>query len=273
MWWRDHTLAFEREHLERRERQGVDPARLENHRGPIALGSPGAARRIAPRRVRGQLPVRRHVQPVLLRAIARVAQRQDPLAGRPGAPAVDLEPRGIASHPVRVAEHRGVAARPARRLGENGPVGLREEGGRHVHFLELRAGAEVGADLRVEVAARVAVELLRVPGVDQAVQHERVERVERAGLHDAPEGVGVAVGDPPLAVGPDARKVVVVSAAPDRVGVAQPPRATGTFRWSGSRRGRASRRAGRRSARSPPRSRCRRRSPERPSRSFPCRRT
>ena len=56
------------------------------------------------------------------------------------------------------------------------------------------------------------------------MQHHRVEREQRAEADDAAVGVGVAVGDPALAVAADAGELVVLAAAPDRVGGAQPER-------------------------------------------------
>src|SRR5580692_3732431 len=69
----------------------------------------------------------------------------------------------------------------------------------------------------------------RLLRVDDAVQHERIEGKEPAALHDFVIGVGVAVGDPALAVGADSGKVGVVTAAPDGVGIEKPER-----RWVGS---------------------------------------
>ncbi len=59
---------------------------------------------------------------------------------------------------------------------------------------------------------------------DQAVQHERIQRIERAVDDDMFVRVGVAIGDPALAIGADAEESVVFAAAPDRIGIQQPER-------------------------------------------------
>ena len=48
-----------------------------------------------------------------------------------------------------------------------------------------------------------------MPGIDHAMKHEGVERIERASLDDSAVRVGVAVGDPALAIGTDTGDIVV----------------------------------------------------------------
>ena len=125
---------------------------------------------------------------------------------------------------MRVREHSRVAPRPARRLGQRVPVAARKQRRRDVHLLQLRARAEVGVDLGGKVVLRVRVEAVGVAGIDQPMEHERVERKERPLLHDPLVGVGVAVGDPALPIRADAGEVVVFPTPPDRVGVPQEER-------------------------------------------------
>src|SRR5271165_222522 len=73
-----------------------------------------------------------------------------------------------------------------------------------------------------EVTAGIGGEMGRLLSVDDAVQHERIEREESAAFDDFVVRVSVAVSDPALAVGPDSGKVGVVAAAPDGVGVEEP---------------------------------------------------
>src|SRR5580658_1489739 len=67
--------------------------------------------------------------------------------------------------------------------------------------------------------------------VNQAMQHERVERKQRARHYDARIGVGVTIANPPLPPGTHTQKTVVFAAAPDGVCILQPER-----RGIGSRR-------------------------------------
>src|ERR1700722_18569134 len=60
--------------------------------------------------------------------------------------------------------------------------------------------------------------------VNQAMQHERVERKQRARHYDARIGVGVTIGNPPLPPGTHAEKTVVFAAAPDGICILQPER-------------------------------------------------
>src|SRR5271165_7533408 len=73
-----------------------------------------------------------------------------------------------------------------------------------------------------EVAARVRGKMRRLLSVDDAVQHERVEREEPAAFDDFVVRVSVAVSDPALAVGSNSGKVGVVAATPDGVGIEEP---------------------------------------------------
>ena len=73
-----------------------------------------------------------------------------------------------------------------------------------------------------EVAVRVRLELLGVASIDEPVQHERVERIERAAADDVLVCRAIAIGDPLLPIRSDAREVMVLSAAPDRIGVTEP---------------------------------------------------
>src|SRR5580692_10850764 len=61
-------------------------------------------------------------------------------------------------------------------------------------------------------------------GIDQAVQHKRVERKQRARHYDARIGVRITIGNPPLPPGSHAEKTVVFAATPDGVRVLQPKR-------------------------------------------------
>src|SRR5271165_1746955 len=73
-----------------------------------------------------------------------------------------------------------------------------------------------------EVTAGIGGEMGRLLSVDDAVQHERIEREEPAAFDDFVVRVSVAVSDPALAVGPDSGKVGVVAATPDGVGIEEP---------------------------------------------------
>src|SRR5271156_4109112 len=75
-----------------------------------------------------------------------------------------------------------------------------------------------------EVAAGVSGEMGRLLRVNDAVKHKRIQRKEAAAFHDFVISVGIAVGNPALAVGPDSGKVGVVATAPDRVGIEEPER-------------------------------------------------
>ena len=73
-----------------------------------------------------------------------------------------------------------------------------------------------------KIVAGIAAQSLRIARKDEAVQHERIHREQRA-LFDHPAiNLRVAIGDPALAVGADAGEAVVLAAAPDRIGIEQP---------------------------------------------------
>src|ERR1700722_16860033 len=64
--------------------------------------------------------------------------------------------------------------------------------------------------------------MLGMFGVYQHGQHKGIQREERSSLYDIPIRLGVAVRDPSLAPTSYPGKAVVISAAPDRVRIAQP---------------------------------------------------
>ena len=102
------------------------------------------------------------------------------------------------------------------------PSSSGEQAGRYVHLLQLRALAKVVAHFVAEIVAGIGFEIVRLLRVDDAVQHERVERIERAAHNDVFVGLLVAIGDPLLTPASHAVEVVVVAAAPDGVRIAQP---------------------------------------------------
>ena len=73
---------------------------------------------------------------------------------------------------MRVFQHIGVGARPLCRLGKVVPIGLGHQGRRDVHLLQLRAGAEIGANLVDQVALRIGAEMLGRDRIEDAMQHE-----------------------------------------------------------------------------------------------------
>src|ERR1700681_2204206 len=73
-----------------------------------------------------------------------------------------------------------------------------------------------------KIVAGIAAQTLRIARKDEAVQHEGIHREQRA-LFDHPAiDLRVAIGDPALAVAADAGEAVVVSTAPNRIGIEQP---------------------------------------------------
>ena len=60
--------------------------------------------------------------------------------------------------------------------------------------------------------------------INHAMQHQRVQRIQRPHLHHALVGVGVAIGDPSFAICSHARRRIILAAAPDRVRMHHPER-------------------------------------------------
>ena len=145
-------------------------------------------------------------------------------AGAHAAQPVDFAARRVAANPVTVAQHRGVDAGPAGGGGEIVPVLLGQQVGRNVQLLQAGAAREIRAHFILEVVIRGVVEALRLAREDDAVEHQRVEREQRAEADDAAVRVRVAIGDPSLAIAADAGERVVIAAAPDRIGRDQPER-------------------------------------------------
>ena len=77
-------------------------------------------------------------------------------------------------------------------------------------------------DLVGEVVVRVVAQPLGITSIDEAVQHERVHRKERAVFDDMTIDIGIAISDPALAIPADAREAVIIAAAPDGIRVEQP---------------------------------------------------
>jgi len=94
----------------------------------------------------------------------------------------------------------------------------------------LCAGAEIVADLAAKIARRVVAQVLGLLGVDHAVQHQRIDGVERPRRYHVPEGIRIAISDPFLPPGADSGKAVILAAAPDGIRVTQPE-----GRWIGAR--------------------------------------
>ena len=75
---------------------------------------------------------------------------------------------------------------------------------------------------------RIGGEVFGLFGVDDAMEHERIERKQRSAEHDIAIGLLVAIGHPLLAPGTLAGEVMIFARAEDCVGIAQPER-----RWPG----------------------------------------
>src|SRR5690348_17977292 len=126
----------------------------QRDRRTIAILAPRTSRRVrlrSVRWVRWELERARDVDRDRLGFVAGIPKGKDAATGRPGGMAVHLELARIAAEPVRVRQHVPVGARPVRRLGERVPIVLREQRRRDVHLLELSAGAEIRANLALEV--------------------------------------------------------------------------------------------------------------------------
>ena len=113
-------------------------------------------------------------------------------------------------------------AAPPGGFGERVPVRGGEQRGGDVHLLQLCAAAEVRVDFVGEIIVRIGGEVLGKLGVDEAVEHERVEGEEWAAANDVFVGLCIAIGDPALAGSADAGEVMVFAAAPDGVGIEEP---------------------------------------------------
>ncbi len=97
--------------------------------------------------------------------------------------------------------------------------------GRDIHLLQLRAVAEIRADFRLENVVRVVVQPVRLLCVNDAVQHQRIERIQIAPADDFVMNVVVLVGNPALALGRGAgNERMILAAAPDRIRIQQPER-------------------------------------------------
>ena len=93
--------------------------------------------------------------------------------------------------------------------------------------MQLSAGTKVGVDLVSEVVVRVRGQILGLAGIDDAMQHERVEWEQWALANDVFIRLCIAIGNPSLAVAADAGEVVILASAPDGVGVEEPERRCG----------------------------------------------
>lgn len=155
----------------------------------------------------------------------RIAQGQDAFLGRPRGPTIDLAVGGSAAHPVGVHQRVGVGARPFGGIGEVVPVLLREKIRGHVHFLQLGAVAKEGADFRPDDVVGVVVQTMRALGIDDAVEHEGVQRIEIAAADHFVMHIIILVGNPAFAFGGGAiHKGMVFAAAPDGIRIKEPER-------------------------------------------------
>ena len=154
-----------------------------------------------------------------------IAQGQDAFLGRPGRPAINLPVFGPAAHPMRVHQRIGIGARPLGSFRQIIPVLLRHQGGRDIHFLQLRAVAEHGANFRTENIIGIIVQAVRGFGVNNAMEHQGIQRIQIATANDFVINIVVLVGNPALALrGGAAHKIMILAAAPDGVGEEQPER-------------------------------------------------
>src|ERR1017187_1446146 len=76
----------------------------------------------------------------------------------------------------------------------------------------------------LEVISRIAVQMLGLPGIDQPMQHQGIQREKRPSSHDILISLPVAVSNPLLTPAAYSRKTVVFSSSPDRIGIQQPKR-------------------------------------------------
>src|SRR5919109_4393126 len=75
-----------------------------------------------------------------------------------------------------------------------------------------------------KVMASIGVEVLGMLGIDKSVEHERVQRKQRARLHNVCKGSAVAICNPALPRATYSGEVVIFAAAPDGVCIVQPER-------------------------------------------------
>ena len=131
-----------------------------------------------------------------------------------------------------IDQHVAVGSRPFCRGCEVVPHWLGHHSRRDVQFLEVRSRAEERPYF-IGDGFLVAGHFRRGPAVADAhaMEHQRVERVQRAELDDAVVAVHVAVGNPLLAGIALAVMAGIAALSPDRVGVERPertgPRAAG----------------------------------------------
>src|SRR5581483_5444542 len=155
--------------------------------------------------------------------VGGIAECEDAFFGRPRGPAVNFAFEGAAANPMRVNQSVCVGAGPFGGLGEVVPVLRREKARGDVHFLELCATTEVVAHFVAEGSGGVVGEAVGVAGIDDAVEHEGVQRIEFAAANDFLMDIIVPVGDPALALRFGAGdKGMILAAAPDGIGVKKP---------------------------------------------------